>query len=91
MLVLTRRVGESIVIGDDIIITVVEISRDRLRVGIDAPRSLTVHRQEVYSAILRENEAARRSDMPGRDGSEPVAGGGALSPSSVPRRPTSHS
>ncbi len=87
MLVLTRRAGESIMIGDDIVITVIEVSRDQLRVGIDAPRSLSVHRQEVYTAILRENEAARRSDLPERRDT----GGASLSASSIPRRPGSRS
>lgn len=87
MLVLTRRAGESIMIGDDIVITVIEVSRDQLRVGIDAPRSLAVHRKEVYMAIIDENEAARRSDMSSSNGSEPATRSAALSPSSVPRRP----
>lgn len=74
-------------IGDDIVITVIEVSRDQLRVGIDAPRSLAVHRTEVYEAIIAENEAARRSDMSDSDAGEPVTRTAALSPSSVPRRP----
>ncbi len=62
MLILTRRAGESIVIGDDIVITIVEAGRDHVRVGIDAPRDITVHRQEVYAEIARENEAARAAE-----------------------------
>jgi carbon storage regulator len=62
VLILSRRAGESIVIGDDIVITVVEASRDVVRIGIDAPRSISVHRQEVYAEIARENERARHSD-----------------------------
>jgi carbon storage regulator len=62
MLILTRRAGESIVIGDDVVITVVEAGRDHVRIGIDAPREITVHRQEVYAEIARENEAARAAD-----------------------------
>jgi carbon storage regulator len=59
MLILTRRAGESIVIGDDIVVTVIEATRDTVRIGIDAPRHVSVHRHEVYAEIARENEAAR--------------------------------
>jgi carbon storage regulator len=62
VLILTRRVGESIVIGDDVVVTIVEAGRDAVRIGIDAPRHITVHRHEVYAAIARENEAARSAD-----------------------------
>jgi len=58
MLVLTRRVDESIVIGDDIRVTVVAIKGDHVRLGVDAPRSTTIFRQEVYEEIQRENRAA---------------------------------
>ncbi len=57
MLVLTRRVNQSVMIGDDVLITVLEIHGDQVRIGIDAPRSVTVHREEVY----RELEAANRN------------------------------
>jgi len=59
MLVLTRRVGESILIGDEIVVTVLELNRDQVRIGIRAPRSVTVHREEVYQEILLSNQAAR--------------------------------
>ena len=49
MLVLTRRVGESILIGDDVVVTVLELSRDQVRIGIRAPCSVTVHREEAVS------------------------------------------
>lgn len=58
MLVLTREKDESIIIGDEIVVTVVDISGDRVRIGIDAPRSIPVHRREVYEAIQAENRAA---------------------------------
>ncbi len=60
-----RRTGESIVIGADVVITIVEAGRDQVRVGIEAPRSVSVHRQEVYAEITRENEAARSTDATG--------------------------
>lgn len=58
MLILTRRVGESIVVGDDITVTVFEVRGDAVRIGIDAPRSVQVHRQEVYEELQRANEQA---------------------------------
>lgn len=54
MLVLSRQRDESIIIGDDIVITVVDIRGDKVRLGIDAPTVISVHRQEVYEAIQRE-------------------------------------
>lgn len=58
MLVLTRRAGESILIGDDIVVTVLEHGRDQVRIGIAAPRAVSVHREEVYREILAQNQAA---------------------------------
>ena len=54
MLVLSRQRDESIIIGDNIVITVVDIRGDKVRLGIQAPKDVTVHRQEVYEAIQRE-------------------------------------
>ena len=54
MLVLSRQKDESIVIGDDIEITIVDIRGDKVRLGINAPREVSVHRKEVYEAIQRE-------------------------------------
>lgn len=56
MLVLSRKPGESIYIGDDIILSVVEIRGDKVRLGIEAPTQIPVHRQEIYDAIQREKE-----------------------------------
>src|SRR4051794_40865134 len=58
MLVLSRQRDETIMIGDDIEITVVDIRGDKVRLGINAPRDIMVHRKEVYEAIRRENRAA---------------------------------
>jgi carbon storage regulator len=58
MLVLSRHRDESIIIGDDIVITIVDIRGDKVRLGIDAPQDIPVHRQEVYEAIQRENQKA---------------------------------
>jgi carbon storage regulator len=51
MLVLSRKINESIIIQDDIVVTVIEIRGDKIRLGIEAPKNVTVHRQEVYDAI----------------------------------------
>jgi len=61
MLVIQRRPEETIRIGDDITVRVLGIIGNSVKIGIDAPRSITVHREEVYEAIQRENEAAARS------------------------------
>jgi carbon storage regulator len=58
MLVLSRHRDESIIIGDDIVITVVDIRGDKVRLGIAAPIEISVHRQEVYAAIQRDNRQA---------------------------------
>jgi len=59
MLVLSRKVGESIVISDDITVMVVDIRGDKVRLGIEAPVTISVHRQEVYYAIQREIQRER--------------------------------
>jgi cytosine deaminase len=61
MLVLARQRDQSVVIGDDIEITVVDIRGDKVRLGISAPKTITVHRKEVYELIKRENQAAAKS------------------------------
>ena len=58
MLVLSRRVGESVMIGDDITVTVLEVRGDIVRLGIDAPRDVKVHREEVYREVEASNRAA---------------------------------
>ena len=58
MLILTRRVGENVVIGDDIVISIVEVRGDAVRIGIQAPRSVSVHREEVWLELQRANERA---------------------------------
>ena len=58
MLVLSRHRDETIMIGDDIELTVVDIRGDKVRIGIKAPSNIPVHRKEVYEAIRRENEGA---------------------------------
>jgi carbon storage regulator len=60
MLILTRKSGESITIGDDVKITVVEVKGKQVRIGIDAPRSYMIHREEVYLSIQEENRRAAK-------------------------------
>ncbi len=67
MLVLSRYKDQSIYIGDDIVVTVVDVRGDRIRIGIEAPPNVPVHRQEIYEAIKREaktaNEPADRIEI----------------------------
>ncbi len=63
MLVLTRKEGEGIIIGDGIKITIVELKGGGVRIGIDAPRELKVHRQEVFDRIKQENMEATQWDI----------------------------
>lgn len=58
MLVLSRQRDESIIIGDNVVITVVDVRGDKVKLGIEAPKEIPVHRREVYEAILRENHQA---------------------------------
>ena len=67
MLVLSRKKNESIVIGDNIVITVVDVRGDKVRLGIDAPKDVPVHRREVYDAIKKaeqEKDSARQEAAP---------------------------
>ncbi len=57
MLVLSRKKDERIIIGDQITVMVIEIRGDKVRLGIDAPKEVTVHREEVYEAIRREQQS----------------------------------
>jgi len=63
MLVLTRKVNQSIIIGSNIEVVVLEVRGEQVRLGIKAPRDVTVHRQEIYDQILEENQAASTTDV----------------------------
>jgi carbon storage regulator len=68
MLVLTRKVGQSIVIGDEIEVVVLEVRGEQVRVGIRAPKTVAVHRKEIYDQIQEENRSSsdvRPEDIPG--------------------------
>jgi carbon storage regulator len=67
MLVFTRKKGESLVIGNEIEVTILSVGSGNVKVGITAPRHISVHRHEVFEAIKRENLAAAKSQIPKAD------------------------
>jgi|SRR3990167_1688784 len=74
MLILTRRVGETIIIGDDIVVTVLGIKGNQVRIGINAPSNVSVHREEIYQRIQQEKNAPSKP-------TEPVAAQAPIAPS----------
>lgn len=76
MLVLSRKKNESIVINDDITIVVVEIRGDKVRLGVEAPKEVPVHRREVYDAIRRGDSADKPADEAPAGGNGPVSRAG---------------
>ena len=78
MLLLTRKLGENIRIGDDVKITIVEVKGNHVKLGIDAPPSVKVHREEIYERIQQENRRAQALQAGG--GVSPAAGSGPASP-----------
>jgi carbon storage regulator len=75
MLVLSRQKNEAIMIGDDVEITIVDIRGDRVRLGITAPQSVSVHRKEIYEAIRRENIEASRTKISDLSALDSLIGG----------------
>ena len=59
MLILTRKVGETIMIGDEITVTILGIKGDQVRIGTNAPKTVAIHREEIYERIKRESEGER--------------------------------
>ena len=82
MLVLSRHRYQSIIIGDSIVVTVVDIRGDKVRLGIDAPTEIPVHRREVYEAIQREN--LRASQLEPKD-TRKLGGGSGTESGTIPK------
>ena len=68
MLILTRRVGETLIIGDDVTVTVLGIKGNQVRIGVNAPKDISVHREEIYERIQREQEAGTQAAEKQEDG-----------------------
>lgn len=76
MLILTRRVGETVMIGDEVDFTILGVKGNQVRVGINAPKSIAVHREEIYERIKREKRTEADSERP-RDPNGDVDGNAA--------------
>ena len=63
MLILTRRVGETIVVGDDVKITVLGVKGNQVRIGVNAPKSVSVHREEIFNRIQQEQGGGQQEDQ----------------------------
>lgn len=62
MLILTRRVGETLMVGDDVTVTVLGVKGNQVRIGVNAPKDVSVHREEIYQRIQREKSAGNASE-----------------------------
>jgi carbon storage regulator len=67
MLILTRRVGETVMIGNDVTVTILGVKGNQVRVGINAPKNVAVHREEIYERIKREQQGGANSHDEPRD------------------------
>jgi carbon storage regulator len=62
MLILTRRVGETLMVGDDVTVTVLGVKGNQVRIGVNAPKDVSVHREEIYQRIQKEKSESQQSD-----------------------------
>ena len=68
MLILTRRVGETVMIGNDVTVTVLGVKGNQVRIGVNAPRDVAVHREEIFERIKREHEEGTSASRPVKNG-----------------------
>lgn len=68
MLILTRRVGETLMIGDEVTVTVLGVKGNQVRIGVNAPKDIAVHREEIYERIKREQDSAAQGAAPPQAG-----------------------
>ncbi len=67
MLILTRRVGETLMIGDDVTVTVLGVKGNQVRIGVNAPKDVSVHREEIYERIKKEQQLQQQGVVPGAE------------------------